>query len=335
MTPYYETPEGLIYKGDALDVLRTMPEASVHCVVTSPPYWGLRDYGIEGQLGLEKTPEEYIEKMVEIFREVRRLLRGDGSCWLNLGDSMSVGSNFINEINSIEKFGPFVFGNAATIGITSKGGNIPLNDKPFPYNKFISLLGIERIVIKQRDHNFSQVLNTLNTPSYCWIGAPALRISRNVADLEIIMDSGYDIRIVISEHDSEGKAILPIFSPFSTINRDGSFSIEKSAKPISEIVRNGESIGDSISFDACGECLPDIYFINKPVALGDAFNSTPSSFGNFRITKASPQEISFESLCSPINLTAINISHFYLLNSFGSFVHYNELYDKAIRMSRA
>ena len=64
-----------------------MPDECIHCVVTSPPYWGLRDYGIDGQLGLEKTPEEYVGKMVEIFREVRRVLRSDGNLWLNLGDS--------------------------------------------------------------------------------------------------------------------------------------------------------------------------------------------------------------------------------------------------------
>ena len=61
--------------GDALSILKTWPDQVVNCVVTSPPYWGLRDYGVEGQLGLEKTPEEYIAKMVELFREVRRVLR--------------------------------------------------------------------------------------------------------------------------------------------------------------------------------------------------------------------------------------------------------------------
>jgi DNA modification methylase len=76
-----------IKQGDCLAVLKTMADESVHCVVTSPPYWGLRDYGVEGQLGLEKTPEEYIAKMVEIFREVRRVLRSDGTLWLNMGDS--------------------------------------------------------------------------------------------------------------------------------------------------------------------------------------------------------------------------------------------------------
>jgi DNA modification methylase len=75
-----------IYQGGALEVLRSLPSESVHCCVTSPPYWGLRDYGVEGQIGLEKTPEEYVSKMVEIFREVKRVLRNDGTLWLNLGD---------------------------------------------------------------------------------------------------------------------------------------------------------------------------------------------------------------------------------------------------------
>ena len=64
-----------------------MPENSVQTCVTSPPYWGLRDYGHDGQIGLESTPEAYVERMVEVFREVRRVLRDDGTLWLNLGDS--------------------------------------------------------------------------------------------------------------------------------------------------------------------------------------------------------------------------------------------------------
>src|SRR3990167_8604392 len=76
-----------ILLGDCREVLKTLPDESVHCVVTSPPYWGLRDYGVEGQLGLESTPQEYVEKMIAVFREVRRVLRDDGTLWLNLGDS--------------------------------------------------------------------------------------------------------------------------------------------------------------------------------------------------------------------------------------------------------
>ena len=68
-------------------MLKTFPDNFVDCCVTSPPYWGLRDYGVDGQLGLEKTPEEYVANMVKVFREVRRVLRDDGTLWLNLGDS--------------------------------------------------------------------------------------------------------------------------------------------------------------------------------------------------------------------------------------------------------
>lgn len=81
-----------IYNGDVLRTLREMPAGFIHTCVTSPPYWGLRDYGQRGQLGLEDTPEKYVEKMVEVFREVRRVLRDDGTLWLNLGDSYAGGA---------------------------------------------------------------------------------------------------------------------------------------------------------------------------------------------------------------------------------------------------
>ena len=81
-------------QGDALTVLKTLPDESVNCCVTSPPYWGLRDYGVEGQLGLERTPEEYVANMVEVFREVRRVLRDDGTLWLNLGDSYAANRTY-------------------------------------------------------------------------------------------------------------------------------------------------------------------------------------------------------------------------------------------------
>jgi DNA modification methylase len=75
------------FAGDCREILPTLGDGSVQCCVTSPPYWGLRDYGTAGQLGLERTPEQYVENMVAVFREVRRVLRNDGTLWLNLGDS--------------------------------------------------------------------------------------------------------------------------------------------------------------------------------------------------------------------------------------------------------
>ena len=89
MKTYFETELGKLYCGSTLAVLKQLPEESVNCCVTSPPYWGLRDYGVKGQLGLEKTFQEYITKLCDIFDEVKRVLRKDGTCWVNLGDSYS------------------------------------------------------------------------------------------------------------------------------------------------------------------------------------------------------------------------------------------------------
>ena len=80
-----------LHHGDCLEVLATLPDCSVDCCVTSPPYFGLRDYGHDGQIGLEPTPDGFVSKLVAVFREVRRVLRDDGTLWLNLGDSYASG----------------------------------------------------------------------------------------------------------------------------------------------------------------------------------------------------------------------------------------------------
>ncbi|HEY9472295.1 MAG TPA: site-specific DNA-methyltransferase [Mycobacteriales bacterium] len=87
MTVYHVDHDVTLHVGDTIEVMRGLPEASVDCVVTSPPYYGLRDYGHSGQYGLEATPAEYVARMVEVFAEVRRVLRPDGTLWLNIGDS--------------------------------------------------------------------------------------------------------------------------------------------------------------------------------------------------------------------------------------------------------
>ena len=84
--------DSVILEGDALHALRLLPSSSVQCVVTSPPYWGLRDYGIEGQIGLEATLPQFLNHLVTIFNEVKRVLRDDGTLWLNIGDGYTSGN---------------------------------------------------------------------------------------------------------------------------------------------------------------------------------------------------------------------------------------------------
>lgn len=86
-TPYYKDESATLLLGDAADVLRNMPSGSVDCVVTSPPYFSLRDYGVDGQIGLEQTPTEFVDRLRGVFVEVHRVLADYGTCWVNIGDS--------------------------------------------------------------------------------------------------------------------------------------------------------------------------------------------------------------------------------------------------------
>ena len=81
MQTYYKDKFVEMYNTDCMQILKELPSESVQMCVTSPPYFGLRDYGIEGQMGLEETPEEYIAQLVEVFRGVKRVLRDDGTLW--------------------------------------------------------------------------------------------------------------------------------------------------------------------------------------------------------------------------------------------------------------
>lgn len=89
MNPYYQDESVTLWHGKCIDVLPSLPAGSVDCIVTSPPYFGLRDYGVEGQDGLEASPAEYVANLVAVFAEARRVLADEGVLWLNLGDSYS------------------------------------------------------------------------------------------------------------------------------------------------------------------------------------------------------------------------------------------------------
>lgn len=119
----------LFYGWDARKSLRELPRVSVHCVCTSPPFWGLRDYDRELQIGTEETPEEYIQKLVEVFQEVRQVLRDDGVLWLNLGDCYSAGG---------------MGGHASSKSFNGHRGRrgLPLVRKPPPGMKPKNLMGI-------------------------------------------------------------------------------------------------------------------------------------------------------------------------------------------------
>ena len=109
-----------IIEGDVRETLAQIPDAAVRCCVTSPPYFGLRDYGHAGQIGLEKTPDAYVAELVAVFREVRRVLADDGTLWLNLGDSYAGSGKGGNPIGSPHKKQRTNAGSLTVVGATAR-----------------------------------------------------------------------------------------------------------------------------------------------------------------------------------------------------------------------
>lgn len=93
----------IIYNEDCLTGLKGLPDCSIDCCVTSPPYYGLRDYGVNGQIGLEETPEQYVQKITEVFAQVKRVLKPEGTLWLNLGDSYAGSGKGFGDVDPTPK----------------------------------------------------------------------------------------------------------------------------------------------------------------------------------------------------------------------------------------
>jgi DNA modification methylase len=122
----------MILIGDVREKLKELSDKSVHCCVTSPPYFGLRDYGEDGQIGLEDTPEQFVANMVEVFREVWRVLRDDGTLWLNLGDSYAGSGKGRNPDGTVHVSAMIAKqgSSAGTVMGNVKGGIVPKGLKP-------------------------------------------------------------------------------------------------------------------------------------------------------------------------------------------------------------
>lgn len=114
-----------ILEGDCFDSLKTVADESIHCVVTSPPYWGLRDYGCSGQIGLEPSFEEFLARLVDVFSEVRRVLRKDGTCWVNMGDSYASNGGAGIQGSTGQRSGRRFTASRNTDGLKSTGSRPP------------------------------------------------------------------------------------------------------------------------------------------------------------------------------------------------------------------
>jgi len=338
----------LFLQGNSRDVLKNLPADYFHCVTTSPPYFGLRRYdgGVEdwgdwvGQLGGEPSPEMFVAHLIQIMREVRRVLRPDGVFWLNIGSSYSsVNTNVADSLYGINKESSLAFRVPVTLGVTAHSLDVSFDNEFSPDDVLLSLLGVKRVVIKQRDNHFSQVFNVLATPCYLRVSKrlnPSFNTVDNT-DLNIVFDEVNGVSIIVSQGNSYGEAqvssirsIVPAISD-SEMSRHTSFPIEESCEPVPEVAGNVESDGQSVLPNFIPERFPDVYFVDNSVPLPERLRVNSSHVSNLRVTKATREEFAFRSHSGRVNFSAVFVSQPYLLSSDG-VLPYDIIHERAIQV---
>lgn len=315
--------------GDCLETLRRMPDGIVQTCVTSPPYFGLRDYGHDGQIGLEATPDQYIAKLVEVFREVKRVLRDDGTLWLNCGDSYSTGvPNVTDLLQGDFKKGVFFFGSANPHGRTAERINVLIYDKRSPNLVFKPLFTAQRVSVKQGQDDFCEIGGALDAPIQHFISCTLGLTCPDNADTEFFMDIPEHIGIIVAAGDLHADAALRGAIALAIKNGKASLTIEVAAEPIAEGIASAVPAFDSVTFNAATKSRTKVDSVNDAVSLLDGPEFSSRQCGNFAVREATSEKVSLR-LHGGADVCFVGVSHLFLFDV--GLYPYAILLDKAQR----
>ena len=355
--------------GNALAVLRDLPSCSVNCIVTSPPYFGLRSYLPDdhpdkaAEIGLEPTPDEFVARLVEVFRECRRVLRDDGVCFVNLGDSYAraggtdrkvsasaqVGStrntlaqmgdrtcavsNIADFLARSLKGGVLLFGRAHARCGAAESVHVLIDDQSSPDGVFEPLFRAHRIVVKQGQHDFCEIGNAFDAPVTCWARRPIGFAEPADANAERRINFVENTNIIVTAGDLHTDAALRVSAARAVKNGKATFAIEVPGEPEAEGVAASIPVWDAVTLDASFVCRAEIDAVDQPVALLDG--SMPSARGgcDFRVRKATDEHVSF-GLVGGGQLCFVRVGHLSLVNG-GCVTPYATLLENATKKANA
>ncbi len=349
--------DATLHTGCCLDVLKTLPDESVQTCVTSPPYFGLRDYNCDGQIGLEPTPDEYVAKMVSVFAEVRRVLRDDGTVWLNLGDSYCGGGRGGNPADSphrkqatnvgslvaptpvsnasdfihrqLKGVGIFI-GQAYSRGLAAKSLNVFLYDEAAPDRVLKPFLGAQWVTIKQGNDNLCEISNGLNTPIRCFISRSFLLADPSTPNSKGFVDDIKNLRVVITAGNLNSDSSIRSSVTLPVKNSKATFAIEVPAEPIPKVGTNVEPVWYSITVNASTKSSLQINTINKSVAFTHGFGAATNGLSDFIVTESSLQKFEFTLVHSGLKVAVFAVAHINISYADGSLIPVQLLYKDAI-----
>lgn len=368
---------------DAITGLKQIESGTVDTCVTSPPYYGLRDYQtgtwqggnpecdhaipiaehdpkrgdndgssshtvrfnrtecykcgakrVDMQIGLEETPEQYITRLVDVFHEVKRVLRDDGTLWVNIGDSYVSGrvTNTVDELHRLLEQ-CFIFGvDTLPIAISSEGVDISKFDKPLKVFELASFFSVQRELAEDGDDNFTEVFDFFATPGYGRSCVPDTCLARNTTATDFIGNKVYGGNIVISDLNTDCQPKLVVSAAGMTRPCEDNymtFAVKKTSKPRTKICINWHSDWNTFFQTTVGKSRPNVDVVNEPIPFAYGFLPFSCNMRDFRVTKASEEQVTFTSVGGGIEYTVGGVRHLYFLLSDGSVVPYTTLYHKA------
>lgn len=327
--------------GDCRETLKSLESGSIQTCVTSPPYFGLRSYLPAGhadkhmEIGAEKTPDEFIASLVEVFREVRRVLADDGTCWLNCGDSYSSGvANMPDLVQRELEKGIFFYGSADPRGCAAESINVLIYDKSSPDFIFEPFLAAKRVSVKQGNNDFCEVGRPFDTPVLNWITS-SIKFAVPQDPSDGVMNITKNFGIIIATGDLYSDSALRnritalVFDSVPVKNRKTPFSIKVSTEPITKSIPSGVKIFDTFTINTLSESLPDINSINKAVPLLNRTKFTPGHCGDFFVREAGSEKLIL-TLKSGTDLCFLSVGH--LFSFIVGLCPYSNILDKAKRL---
>lgn len=330
---------GTIHVGDCLGVLRAMPDESVHCVVTSPPYFALRDYGVDGQIGLEDTPDAWCARLVDVFREVRRVLRRDGTAWVNVGSSYSCGGAMANVTDilnrRLKEFSVFFF-DALPVAVPGHGVDIPAHNKRAPDCELTGLLAAQADLIKDRHESFGKVLNLFAGPAHRAAGAPVGLVFPHPPNSQTIANGLKHANIVVSKLNTQSKAefcVMGAPSAWSAEHDERALTVDESDEPCAEKLIIWHPTWDTFALNATCKGVPYVDLVNQAVALADRTNALAGLVTDFRIAEAGKEKLVLRSVCGSVVFEVSDVRHLWFASADG-VIPYCRLYDDASRKAK-
>ena len=386
--------------GDCREVLATLPADSVHCVVTSPPYYGLRDYGTaqwaggdvacghvvgrsrndvtperlaeraalygtgtgagsmvgsmqarhecphcgairtDSQIGLEATPDAYIAQMVEVFRLLRRVLRDDGTLWLNLGSSYSTGkgSNVTDQLNRLLEGGSVFFADASPGGVAGHGVGVALHDERAPDSELAGLLAAQGNGVEQRHQDLGEIADLFTGPGRVGAGPAVLGMAANIPDAKVALDKREHRSIIRAQGDAQPETIFAVLRPTCACageDDETAFAIHQADEPCIRGNVRWHSAWHTFASNAVGKGSEDVHLVDQAIALGNRPQTLAGLLCDFRITKASEQQVTLTSIHGGLSLAISDVGQLWFVLRCGSVVPYSRLHADASRSANA